>query len=293
MNLEFFMKSVQYFGCKSPSVFSRLSFVFGAVLVSMATLSPSFAAPGGTSSGGGQTIQTGTVNSLRELVDPSAVCSWRTGRDLIRANQTAWDSMVAILDQGNWIFSELVQAEVSHLKFCLTQGDLPTVQWSADSDVTPYTRDSKQIAIRHGDTVYMNSILEGEMSEHDRAYLLLHEALHGLMENSEGKMIRLRSMVAYVQSLEGTTIYNFNFDQALKDNHIQVPSASLRSDRDRGIYGRAFLHAYLQFISSEDDAALMQALGTQFAFGEFSSCVPSETRMPRHPENIQKIREYI
>ena len=182
--------------------------------------------------GGGESVDVRGRPVLRDLVD-NTVCDWASGPDIIATQQPRVNQILASLRQAHWYFALLLRREMESLNFCRTES-LVRIN-TADADgLTIYVEDTRQVAIRVNGSVYLNTRIYNRMDATSRAYLLVHEALHGfipmdsLMRNSQ-----LRSTVATLGRLERGEIAPDQFFYQLSMNQVRVPHAISLNDTDR------------------------------------------------------------
>ncbi|MCM2278581.1 MAG: hypothetical protein NDJ89_10955 [Oligoflexia bacterium] len=186
-------------------MFARLStVVFLSLLV--ANLAHARGGSDGTRGGGEVLSERDGTLRLRDLVDPS-VCEMRTGAEM-RAANPAIDQILEKISRLDWYFAAGLKYEITQLNICLTEGLIRLPERDRDSVIIYVPQGRRyQAAIRFLDSrdVYLSrSLYEGLSYEQDRAFLIIHEALHSFIprhsrNRKEGIMAAVKTLSRVVE----------------------------------------------------------------------------------------------
>ncbi|MBI2604886.1 MAG: hypothetical protein HYW49_02275, partial [Deltaproteobacteria bacterium] len=173
--------------------------------------------------GGGETTIVNGRRELRDLYEKSA-CEWTSGANMmaLAPHVRAVLDRIAALD---WYFAFDLEREIRALDWCLT-GRLVRVN-TQDKDALTVVENSRaeQVAIRVLGTgeVYVDQNLFAQMSEKSRAYLLIHETIHGYLGLDVARRNeKLRSIVKALSKVEaGSIATRASLRYALSSNKIE------------------------------------------------------------------------
>ncbi len=206
-------------------IFVFCGFVLGANQARAQFLAPSDRAAiqkEGTRGGG----ETAIVNGRRELRDlyEKTACEWTSGASMmaLAPHTRAVLDRIAALD---WYFAFDLERGIRSLDWCLT-GRLIRVN-TQDKDALTVVQNSRteQVAIRVLGTseVYVDQNLFAQMSEKSRAYLLIHETIHGYLGfDVTRRNEKLRSIVKALSKVEaGGIASRASLRYALSNNKIE------------------------------------------------------------------------
>lgn len=180
--------------------------------------------------GGGNTIDVNGRPSLRDLVD-TTLCSWVSG-DAMESRLPYLPNIYRSLDRFDPIYAQLLQQEAQRVTFCLTDGDLVQVKTEDQDGLTIFLDNTRQVAIRLNDTVYIDRKILGGMDERNQAYLFVHELMHAFIPVTVTPQsvlfLSLDSQLTseYAQSRYGISLPQRNmklrsFIKTLSDNELQ------------------------------------------------------------------------
>lgn len=164
----------------------------------------SFAKEGGGGSdgtrGGGEILWTDGQGRLRDLVDPS-VCEYKMGTEL-RKEYPQIDQVLRKTAELDWYFAAGLKSEINQLDICFTKKLIRLRNQDRDSVVkeNPQPRDQAAIRFLFSRDVYINRDYFNGMPESDRAYLIIHEAMHSFIPYYTSR--RNESIRAAVKTLE-------------------------------------------------------------------------------------------
>ncbi len=150
-----------------------------AILAALPTIS--FAGGSDGTRGGGEIVWTNGEGHLRDLVDPS-VCENKMGTE-IRAENREIDRVLGKLAELDWYFAAGLKREISLLDVCFTKRlvRVPTKDWDSVIVYEPHPKDQAAIRFIDSHDVYVNRDYYEEMPVRDRAYLMVHEAMHSFI----------------------------------------------------------------------------------------------------------------
>lgn len=176
--------------------------------------------------GGGEVIDIDGNPVLRDLVD-NTVCRWKELRSLIQEiPEDRFTTLLNVLEEHNWYFSNQVKNEISQLKVCLTQGNLRKINTNDFNAVIVYVdNQGQQVAIRLNKEIYLDEKLYSIMTPSIKAYLVLHEIMHSFIPFVTSlRNQRVRSVIASISKLESGELAPEDLPLQLKQNSVQTVS---------------------------------------------------------------------
>lgn len=204
----------------------KTTYVFLSMIALAAAFGPSIARAetGGTDvGGGGEVVIVDGRPSLRDLVD-NTVCTWVTGNSF-KATLTYFPTVMQALEQTHWYFAASLPNELSKLTFCLTEGDLRQVDTEDQDGLTIYylPGETRQVAVRINDRVYLDTKLFGALDERNQAYLVVHETMHTYIAlNASQRNSKLRSMVRTIEKNVSSPLSKKDFGLQLAMNLVDI-----------------------------------------------------------------------
>lgn len=185
-------------------------FIARALFFSTLLSLPALAASRDKVGNGGQTVDINGRPSLRDLVDNS-VCVWYTGAQFV-GGLSRFTPALASLERVDAIYSTLLRGESERVKVCLTGGTLTQIPAEDMKGLTIWENVAKrQVAIRVNERVYIDSKIFAAMDEPNKAYLMVHELLHGyIAQDVKDRNTKLRSFVRFLRDHESQPI-SFEF----------------------------------------------------------------------------------
>lgn len=163
-------------------------------MTSLALLSaPAFAGKGGSGGiGGGERVG----KYLRDLMD-NGTCTIQDSQEFTEKYANNIAEVLGSIEGAHWVFARHLAQEISCLKFCVVRGKLKRIRTNDVDDLTFYTLDNRaeMLAIRADNTVYVDQAGLANLSRDMRAYLVIHEAMHGFVASEERRNHKVRNIV--------------------------------------------------------------------------------------------------
>ncbi|NUM87637.1 MAG: hypothetical protein HUU37_00395 [Bdellovibrionales bacterium] len=198
-------------------------------IISAVLTAPSHAAGGSDGTrGGGEAVRHEGQLRLRDLVDPS-VCDYKTGEELRDENPTltAELSRLAAVD---WYLAAGIKKEIDLLEICLTDQLVKIPSQDYDSVIRWGRHHAEQAAVRFLDSrdVYLNKRIYDSLPAADKAYLLVHEAIHSFIPWDTGRRNeKVRAAVAAIhRAAQGRTPSRDRLFADLDRSSVQYPATS-------------------------------------------------------------------
>ena len=142
-------------------------------------------------------------------MDPS-VCENKDGTELRKENPEI-DRILGRLARLDWYFAAGLKFEIDQLQVCMTREliRLRDRDWSSVIEYRP--KELEQAAIRFLDSydVYLNKEIYASLSSRDRAYLIVHEAIHSFIpSDAPRRSERVREAVKAISKVDSGAIGN-------------------------------------------------------------------------------------
>ena len=170
---------------------------------------------------GGNAVKVGAKYSLRDLVD-NTICNWIRG-DMLIQQEPHMNSILSFLRGQSDYYEKQILKQAAQVNFCMTQGDLIQVK-TEDTDSLTILDNGKglQLAIRLNKNVYVDQKIYNQMDAVNRAYLIVHELMHGFLPaKTEQRNMKLRSFISFLRNNEGKNIKPELFYYQIQVNGIQ------------------------------------------------------------------------
>ena len=141
--------------------------------------------------GGGEQI----AGYLRDLVD-GGTCIVEMGNDFVKREAPKLEPMLKSLDQTHWILALHLRTEINQLRICVIKNRLKRIRTNDVDGLTAYHEDSRMVAIRLDDTVFIERAGFRALKPASRAMLMIHEAMHSYIPwETERRNTKLRNIV--------------------------------------------------------------------------------------------------
>ena len=184
---------------------------------------------------GGQSVSIGGNVQVRDLVDAEE-CTWTQGFEF-NQNLKHLDRIISVIEERNWLLANEIRNYADRMLVCMSRKSLRPIP-AEDQDgypgvQMPGTAPGKyaQAAVRVGNTVYIDGVLFNQMDDINRAYLMLHEVMHGFVRYKSTLDKRIQDMRAVVRFIYEIDMQIQNpsvelFQQVLQQYHVYIPSES-------------------------------------------------------------------
>jgi hypothetical protein len=179
----------------------------------------------GKKGNGGQTIMIDGKHRLKDLVD-SRVGKWDSGSSYLK-NNTDLKKTLEKLAKIDWYFALSLKNEIAHLNFYETD-ELFKV---STKDLCHLVKEEKEKTYQKGVRVF-NEVLVNkniELSEHDFAFFVIHEALHSFVSHDDCMYyLRLESVVKTLENVfDGTLTDSRSLYEQMHLNGVLFPQYTL------------------------------------------------------------------
>lgn len=199
------------------------------ILVAVAAASVAAHAKEGTVGNGGETINVDGRPSLRDLVDKTT-CVWESGtRFLERLSE--FSRIIEAIRPTHWYLAYLIEREARDLKICPSNAPLITVTTNDLDGLAVFELETRQVAIRIADRVYLDNRIFSQMRPLHQAFLYVHEIMHRfiprdtLMRNS-----KLRSLISALHHHMDHPLTKSEFGLQLSMNGVAITPVSAPLD---------------------------------------------------------------
>ena len=176
---------------------------------------------GGQEGHGGETIDINGRPRLRDLVD-SSVCTWVQASDLT-AVSPEYKQIISAIDEVHWYLARTYQEEAEYISVCVTKSALKQIPSEDQDGLTIYEAETKQVAIRLNDMIFVDGSIYKKLSPQDKAYLLFHELTHSFIPKSAVRRgSKVRNFVHAIFENEQTRMSRKRFALQIQRNDVQI-----------------------------------------------------------------------
>ncbi len=167
----------------------------------------------------------------------------------------------------DWYFANVMEREIKKLDWCITGKLIKVNTEDRDSISTPVTQNAEQVAIRmlESTEVYLDDSLFSTLSDNSKAFLILHETLHSLLNIDE--TLRNKKLRSTVKTLNRITTGEI---KTRKDFYFQIQKNGIKYPALTGAVDP--IKNYILFVFG-DDSTRAEVLAKA---GNINSLVPSE-----------------
>jgi len=176
---------------------------------------------------GGHYVDVNSRTALRDLVDKT-VCHWLSANEFIEQHLPKYQDFYDGLERAHWYFADAFRREVNKTQFCETFGRLKRIPVEDQDGLTVYEENSKQLAIRLNDQVFMDmTAFNRLLNDTHKTFTFVHEIMHSFIPfDAPRRNDSLRSTIAMLNSdVSTSTLANI-----IKNNYIDMPESTSAID---------------------------------------------------------------
>lgn len=215
---------------------SSIRTFFEAFLILVVLVAPlARAEKDGAEGHGGEVVDIDKRPRLRDLVDKTT-CAWVSATDF-QATLPRFTEVLESIDRVHWYLAHTIREEMRSLSVCMTQSALKQIPEDDQEGLTIYEVDTKQLAIRLNDMIFIDGTIFKKLPADDRAYLLLHEIAHSFIpRDAKRRPSKVRNFVYAVSQNEKSAMTKEQFALQIERNDIQIVSSvvgALETYRDQ------------------------------------------------------------
>lgn len=245
---------------------------FEAFLILVLLTAPLAQAKEGAEGHGGEVIDIDKRPRLRDLVDKTA-CAWISAADF-GAGISGFGKAVDAIDKVHWYLAYAINDEARSLSVCMTQSALKQIPEDDQEGLTIYEVDTKQVAIRLNNMIFIDGTLFKKLPTEDRAYLLLHEITHSFIPfDAKRRASKVRNFVYAMSQNEKSLMTPQQFALQIEQNELDIVSNVQR------------------FAATKDDVLLVLDESRPIAEREKSAILASEDRYVMRDKDRAKIEQ--
>jgi len=185
----------------------------------------SVTANAGTEKGnGGEYIILNGVPRLVDLaVKDPAFCESRKLNQLIK-ELAPFQASMQELEKLHFSLAYSIQLQAKQLKVCFTPFELQKLEEPGETIPVKF----KQLAVRIGESIFINKNIYKQLSQLDKSYLLIHEIMHSYFnEYLNNRKVHIRSMVQALRLVHLKTIDQHELARTISRTRMSFPEYSI------------------------------------------------------------------